>query len=306
MTEVENNPSSSLIKDDEVDLNELFSVLWKEKIKIILITSIFAIGSVIYALNLTNYYESSSILVPRDNSENQGILSQYSGVASLVGVNISNSGNNNVMEVIETIKSREFLKHLLTFEGILPSIVASKNYDKDTKQIVFNSELYKKENNTWLKLKPSYIKAHESYVDNLLSISYEAKTGLVRIQIEHISPIFAKEFLDLIIKEINILKRNKEIESSSEALSYLKEKLLKTPLVEIKESINLLIQAQLEQQMLAQVHDDFSLVIVDPPFIPEKKSKPSRAMICILITFIGGLISLVYVLVNHYSLRKQN
>ena len=111
---------------------------------------------------------------------------------------------------------------------------------------------------------------------------------------------------DNVQKNINILKRNKEIESSSEALSYLKEKLLKTPLVEIKESINLLIQAQLEQQMLAQVHDDFSLVIVDPPFIPEKKSKPSRAMICILITFIGGLISLVYVLVNHYSLRKQN
>ena len=36
--------------DDEIDLKELFSVLWKAKILIIVITSFFALSSVMYAL----------------------------------------------------------------------------------------------------------------------------------------------------------------------------------------------------------------------------------------------------------------
>ena len=40
--------------DDEIDLRELFGVLWAGKIKIIAITAVFAIASIIYALSVPN------------------------------------------------------------------------------------------------------------------------------------------------------------------------------------------------------------------------------------------------------------
>jgi len=105
--------------DDEIDLRELFNVLWTAKKLIILITAIFAIGSVAYSLSLTNYYKSESLLFARNNSEAQG-LGQYSGLAAMAGVSLPSSGVNKVDQTKELIQSRKFVNHLLTFENILP------------------------------------------------------------------------------------------------------------------------------------------------------------------------------------------
>ena len=75
--------------------------------------------------------------------------------------------------------------------------------------------------------------------------------------------------------------------------------------MEIKESINQLIEVQLETQMLAQIHDDYILIPLEPPFVPEEKSKPYRAIICVLATMLGGMLSVMIVLVRHYLLGKE-
>ena len=72
----------------------------------------------------------------------------------------------------------------------------------------------------------------------MLSISQDKVTGFISITIEHISPLFAKELLELIIRESNELLRKKDMEESKQGLGYLTSELSKTPLVEIKESIN--------------------------------------------------------------------
>ena len=77
--------------DDEIDLRQLFQVLWEGKKLIILITAIVAISSIVYTLQLTNYYQSGAIMSVRNNAQSQGMLSQYSGVASIMGVNLQTS-----------------------------------------------------------------------------------------------------------------------------------------------------------------------------------------------------------------------
>ena len=151
---------------------------------------------------------------------------------------------------------------------------------------------------------PSYLEAHEAYIE-MLSITQDKQTGFISINIEHISPLFAKEFLELIIRESNELLRKKDMEESTQGLEYLTSELSKTPFVEIKESINALIEVQLETQMLAQIHQDYILIEIEPPFIPEKKSKPSRALICVLGTMLGGILSVLIVLIRHYSFAEE-
>ena len=53
------------------------------------------------------------------------------------------------------------------------------------------------------------------------------------------------------------------MEESKQGLGYLTSELSKTPFVEIKESVNALIEAQLETQMLAQIHQDYILIEKD-------------------------------------------
>ena len=154
-------------------------------------------------------------------------------------------------------------------------------------------------------IKPSYLEAYDVYMGSLISVSLD-RAGFISINIVHISPIFAKEFLELIIREANALIRNKDLEESSQALMYLKSELSKTSLVEIRESINTLIEAQLEIQMMANLNEDYILVEMEPPFIPEKNIKTNRSLIVILSTIFGGILGMMIVLVRHYLLGKDS
>lgn len=298
----EKNLEDSSYKD-EITLRELVSVLWSGRILIVCITAAIAITSIIVSLSITNVYTSESILVNR--AKQDSAMSNFSGLASLAGVDLSaqDASLNKVMGIIE---SREFVRHLITFDHILPSLMAAKSYSMSSKEITFDDEIYDSNTETWVRdapvngnVVPSYIEAHKEY-SKMLSITKDRLTGHVSLAIEHISPVFAHEFLSLIIREANNVQRNIDVESSDRALIYLREQLSRTPQVEIRDSISKLIENQLETQMMASVHDDYVLMTLEPPFIPERKSGPVRSLIVILSTLAAGLLSTGIVLVREY------
>ena len=63
---MQNDTQSPQPYDDEIDLRELFSVLWAGKILIVAITAVFALVSVGYALSLANQYKASAVVSPAD------------------------------------------------------------------------------------------------------------------------------------------------------------------------------------------------------------------------------------------------
>ena len=136
--------------NDEIDLKELFSVLWKAKILIIVITSFFALSTVLYALSHKNFYKSEAILSVAGESNALGSLSGMGGLASMVGINLPASGEGKGEIAVRTIQSRAFLKHLITFENVLPSIMASESYDFQSKKIQFDPEVYNENNGLWI------------------------------------------------------------------------------------------------------------------------------------------------------------
>ena len=300
-----------LNSEEEIDLRELFKVLFDGKILIALVASIITFSSVIYALMMTDYYKSEAVMSVRDNSENKNLLSQFSGAASLMGLNVSSS-DDKASQTIQLIQSRKFIKHLLTFENILPSIMAAKSYDISSKKLLFDGDLYDSKSKNWIgepdengSAKPSYLDAHGVYLNDLLSISQDKNTGFILIDIKHLSPVFAKEFLELIIRETNTILRKKDLEESNEALMYLTNELRKTSLVELKESIKNLIEAQLEVQMMSKINEDYVLVEIDPPFIPERGLSNSKLLIVIFSAIFGSLLGGVIVLIRHYFLKEK-
>ena len=289
--------------EDEVDLRELISVVWKEKIAIIVATGVVALSSIFISLSLTNYYTSEAVVIARDQQDTP--LSEFSGLASLAGVNLDNAGSS-LFKMMAIIESREFVKHLITFDDVLPSIMAAKSYDASSQELYFDPEVYDSETKTWTRevpvnraLEPSYLEAHKEYLE-MISMVKDKLTGHISIGVEHVSPVFAKEFLTLIIQEANNLNRDIDIESSSKALTYLTAELSQTPQLEVKKSISKLIEHQFETRMMASIHDDYVLIPLEPPFIPERKSGPIRSLIVILSTLVAGLVSVMTVLIRHY------
>ena len=293
--------------NDEIDLREWLDVLWRKKKFIILVTTFFALGSVVYALSLTNYYRSEAVLIITDESSKASPLQGLGGIASMAGLNLQNSGQDKSMLVLETLKSRVFLSHLLDFDDVLPSLMAPKIYEINTKKLIYDEEIYDSENKTWVReikdggnSKPSYLEAYDTYKQQVI-ITRDANPNLITISVEHISPIFAKDFLQLIIDETDELMRQKDLKESSDAIRFLSAEMSKSSLVSMKDAINQLVQSRLEMQMMARISADYILQVVEPPFIPEKKFKPQRSLICIIGTLIGAALAIFWILIQHYT-----
>ena len=80
----------------EIDFQEIFDAIWNAKIRIAILTSIFAIFSVFYALSIPNQYKSSALLIPaqQEGGTVSNSLGQIGDLASLAGVNLGNDKNN--------------------------------------------------------------------------------------------------------------------------------------------------------------------------------------------------------------------
>ena len=83
--------------DDEIDLKELFMVLWSGKWLISAVTGAAAVISVVVALSLPNIYTASALLAPAESEGGglSGLMAQYGGLASLAGVSLPGGGEGS-------------------------------------------------------------------------------------------------------------------------------------------------------------------------------------------------------------------
>jgi len=124
------------------------------------------------------------------------------------------------------------------------------------------------------------------------------------VNVEHISPVFAYDLLSIIISEADSMLRERDIEISTEAIGFLTDELARTPLLEIKNSINQLILTQLNKQMMAKVSKNYIVNILDPPFIPLRSFKPNRGFIRLVGVVFGLLAGILFILLRYYFTRN--
>ena len=81
-------------------------------------------------------------------------------------------------------------------------------------------------------------------------------------------------------------------------------RLLDQDIAEMQEVFYTIIEEQIKGKMLAEASPEYAFVAVSPSMVPEEKSQPKRALICISGTLLGGMLSVLLVLVMHYG-RKS-
>ncbi|MEL0187020.1 MAG: Wzz/FepE/Etk N-terminal domain-containing protein [Flavobacteriaceae bacterium] len=292
--------------NDEINLVDLFLILFKSKYIIIVVTSIFALFSILYSLSIPNKYTSSATLsiIEDKNSSGKSLLSGFSSIASIAGINLSSQNSvDKTSLVISTINSRIFFKNLLKSKDILPNILAAIDFDNIGKLIIYNEEIYDPVKKNWKsfghKNKPSYLDGYKAY-RNLVNIEQDKNSNIIYISVSHVSPIFSHDLLVTIIDELNNLTKLNDFKESTEALNYLNNQLEQPIPNNTKEAINELILIQIETQMLSDIRDEYIVRAIDPPFIPEEKSEPNRALICIIITLIGFFSAAFYSFIRHH------
>ncbi|MCG7531161.1 Wzz/FepE/Etk N-terminal domain-containing protein [Psychrobium sp. MM17-31] len=301
--------SQSEKRENEVDLIALWQVIWSEKWLVCTITFIFAISSVIYALSLPNVYKSEALLVPATEEQNSlgGLASQFGGLASLAGVNLGGAGGIDKTNLaIEIIKSRIFITRFIEQNDLLIPLMATKGWDPQLNKLIYDSDAYNTKTGKWLRNGKGKPSAQEAYIAfrALVDISLDEKSSLIHLSVKHYSPYLAKEWVDELLYSINLEMKNRALSESEKSISYLKLQLKQTNLKEIKNVLYQIIEEQTKTIMFAEIREQFAFKTIDPALVPELKSGPKRAIICIAGTFLGGMLSVMIVLIRYVRKKK--
>lgn len=300
-------------QDDEIDLRELFGIIWQGKWWIIAITFVFAVGSVIYSLSLPNIYKSEATLAPTEEASGGGLsqmAGQLGGLASLAGVNLGSQGADKTTIALEILKSRAFIKSFVEKYDILPELMAVEEWNRSV-DLVFDNEVYNPDTKEWVREveppkqpEPSSWEYVKVFRESVLEVSKDDTTGLVTIAVNHQSPEVAEQWVVWLIEEINNHMRERDIQEAQRSLEYLDKELQSTSLSDMQQVFYQLIEKQTQTIMLANVRPEYIFQTLDPAVVPEQKAKPSRALICIIGTFLGGFLSVGFVLVRNIF-RKE-
>ena len=300
--------------EDEIDLRELFHVLLQGKWLIIFVTSFVSIIGVIVSLLLPNIYESKALLVPVNPSSGiSAALGNYGALAGLAGISLpSDSDEGNYAKAIEKIQSLSFFENSILVNINLLDLMAVESWNSKTNTLVYDERIYDTNRNIWVRdysypkqQIPSAQESFEVFESEHLSIIEDSKSGFITLSISHQSPFIAKEWAELVVNEINNYYRQKDKSESEKAVNYINQQISVTSLAEIKEVLAQLMQEEIKKLTLVEANEFYVFDYIDPPVIMEEKSAPSRALISILSALIGGMLSILLVLMKHYFYTKK-
>jgi uncharacterized protein involved in exopolysaccharide biosynthesis len=297
-------------QDDEIDLGELWRAVWAGKFTIIAISFIFAVASIFFALSKPNVYKASAILAPASSEASgglAGLAGQFGGLASMAGINLGGSGGDKTALALEILKSRSFIENYISKHELLVPLMAGEKWDMATDTLMLNNELYDQVNSKWIrdvappqKAEPSPWKAFKSF-SGLLSVYQDDSTSMITIEITYFSPTIAQQWLTWLISDINDFMRDQDQKEAQDSIDYLTNQLENIQVTTMETVFYQLIEEQTKNMMLTKVKAEYVLKTIDPPQVPDEKAGPKRAIMVILGTMLGGILSVLIVLIRYFS-----
>lgn len=292
---------------EEVDLKKLFSIIYKGKLFVMFLTSLAAVFAVLYSLSLPNIYSSSVLLAPstKDESLNSN-LGSYSTIASFAGLNLPIDRISRSQEAVKRIESLEFFSEHFMPHINLQDLMAYEKWIPQDNVSIYDETIFNQDSGKWIRevaypksQKPSAQESFRAY-KNAVSIFVDTKTLFVNIVVRHQSPYIAKSWADLIVLNINESMREVNKKSAQDAIHFLNEAYQTSNVQSLKDAISYLLEKEMQTLMLASTHSDYIFKVIDSAVVPEKKSSPNRAYICIISVIFAFISSVIILFVNYY------
>lgn len=296
--------NTTIYQSEDLSLYGLFSLFIRNWLILIICSGSTAVIALVWAIQQPNIYRAETVLM--SVSEDQGglgaLAGSLGGLASMAGIGMPESGNDNTKLALKLLTSRAFIGKFIEKNDLLLPIMAADGWDMKTGELTYNNKIYDMTSNKWirkvkppLKPKPSLQEAFDVF-SRMLSVEQEGKTKFINMSLEFYSPDIAAKWLQKLVILINQTIRELDIEEADKSIKYLEQLIVESSISGLQNIFSGLMEEQIKSKMLAQVREDYVFKVVDPAVAPERKAKPQRALIIIIAGFLGGILGLMIVL----------
>ncbi len=304
-----------------ISARDILLPVWTNRKRILLVAAV--VGAVTLGINfvLPKTYKSTATLLPDTDRNRLSSLSQFAGLASLAGVNVSGGDVPRLYPAILTSQTvlQDVVEKRYRAEGFPDSVDLIKVFDL-------------RESNPAENLEKAIKQLQESMTVNL-----DPKTSIVTLSVEMEGPQLAADVLNALIGELDTFLRTKKITSASEQRKWIEARLqqvegelrnaedalknFREKNRRVTDSPTLLLQqerlarnVQVESTIFVELKKQFELAkieeiknisvvnVLDEGRAPVKKERPHRATnaaIFFLLAFCG--LSSYYVIRERYA-----
>lgn len=281
-------------EDDEINLLDMFIVLLKHKWMIFFIVFIAGVTAVIYSLMLTDIYRSECTIVPieQEKASIGSRLSELGGFGAMIAsqVGIGGSGSLEKFEIV--LKSRALTDGLVEKHKLMP-VIFEGSWDKETK--------------TWKTKVPPKLRNASRSMRDMLEIKADKRNRVMKLGLLFHDPAVAQRLLSYYVDGMSEFLRQQSLENVATQRKALQEQLVTTNDPLLRTKLAEIIAQYMEKETLAKVQKYYGFNVIDPPFVPEKRFKPKRAMICILSVIVAFFIAIFLAFIREYvSNLKEN
>ena len=278
-------------------LHELLAPVWVERKRILLWSLAAGIVTLLvnfFLLDLT--YKATASLLPETEKGKLGMLSQFSGLAQLAGVNVSGSEVSRLYPMIVTSET--------VLRPVVERTYQTQRYPQPVNLIqFFEIEEKSAEENMYKALKE---------LRSNMTTSYDNKTSTVAVTLEMEEPQLAADVLNAIVGELDRFMRLKRINTAAEQAKWISSRLLDVEKelrnaeealktfsernrrisdspeltlrqarlmreVTVKSTIAIELKKQFELAKIEEIKNITIVNVLDEAHAPVKKERPKRA-----------------------------
>lgn len=261
--------------DDEIDLWELWDILWSEKWWIIGASMLFGAGGAGYSLLATPVFEAKVVLSPAQQTQASGassLLAQFAPIAGIAGISASPQVG------VATLQSVQFAEDFIVKNNLLPTLLEGVEAAGGER--------------------PDIRDGVRIFQQGVAKIATDVKTGLVTITVSWKDPNTAAAWANELARAANDTLRDRALAAAERNLAYLKAELPTTTSVTVQQSIGRLLDQEMQTVMLAKGNPEYAFKVIDPAKVPKARSSPKRTQITLVALIAGGLFGVLFVFIR--------
>jgi uncharacterized protein involved in exopolysaccharide biosynthesis len=262
--------------DDEITFRDLLKEVRASKVLLCSLIGLCTLAGAAIGLFTDKEYEASTVLLPAtDDSTGRGsglgaLASQYSGLASLAGINLLGASGGKKDEAMAVLQSELLTERYVRDNNLLPVLFA-KQWDA-------NAQKWRP---TDPKKTPTLWKANRDF-KKIRTVVDDKKSNTVILKITWTDPALAAKWANDFVRLTNSYLRDKAIQEAERNIAFLNEQAAKTNVVEAQKSIYSLLESEINKEMLARGRAEYALKVLDPAFVPERPSSAGTVLLALL------------------------
>jgi uncharacterized protein involved in exopolysaccharide biosynthesis len=270
------------VRPEEIDIIDLWWMVWRYRWLVVASTAIFAVGAVVLALLATPIWRAEAVVTPVREEGLGGassLLSQFGGLASLAGVNLSMGDASQEAKAV--LRSRrlveEFIKRHVPLEQLF------KGSDEP----------------------PTLWFAVKKFRENVLNIEESESEGLTTVTMDWTDAPTATRWANEFVALANEMVRARSVDEANRNITYINEQLKRTDVVEMRRVMYGIIESETKRLMVANGRVEYAFTVVDPAVEPEVRYSPKRTLMVIVGAALGGFLGVMFSLLLNIIERRR-